>query len=263
MATLASKANGTVLKDTLVSIITPAYKSAATIGETIQSVLEQTYPNWEMLIVDDCSPDSTREVAIAWTGEDKRVRLIKHDQNAGPAAARNTAISAAAGRWLAFLDSDDIWAPRKLELTLAHAQKHQSPLTFTGFRRTTFDGKSKGHFIGVPATISYKQLLRNTVIATSTALVDRSLVGDVVMKKTYYDDFSCWLDVLRPGRLGFGLNEDLMTYRVVQNSVSRNKRNSAVKVWKAYREIEHLSIPSTIWNFAGYAWNGYRKYRQF
>jgi teichuronic acid biosynthesis glycosyltransferase TuaG len=254
---------GMVLTDTLVSIITPAYKSASTIGETIQSVVDQTYANWEMLIVDDCSPDDTKEVVIEWTRRDSRVRLIAHSQNGGPAEARNTAIRASTGRWLAFLDSDDTWITGKLERTLAHARSHQSPLTFTGFRRMSFDGKIKGRYIGVPETITYRQLLRNTVIATSTVLIDRSLVGDVVMKKTYYDDFSCWLDILRPGRIGHGLDEDLMNYRILQNSVSRNKRNSAIKVWKAYREIERLSIPASVWNFAGYAWNGYRKYSQF
>lgn len=251
------------LRDDLVSIVTPAYKAEGIVGDTIRSALEQTYPHWEMLVVDDCSPDRTREVVSGWAEKDSRVRLIAQEKNGGPAAARNAGIAAASGRWLAFLDSDDIWLPWKLERTLAHARQNASLLTFTGFRRISFDASETGRYIGVPPTVTYSQLLRNTVIATSTVIVDRALVGQVTMKNTYYDDFSCWLDILRPGRTAHGLDEDLMRYRIVQNSVSRNKRNSAMKVWKAYREIEGLSLPAALWNFAGYAWNGYRKYQEF
>ena len=94
-------------------------------------------------------------------------------------------------------------------------------------------------------------------------MIDRTRVGPVVMKKTYYDDFACWLEILKPGRLAFGLDEDLMRYRVVTNSVSRNKKKSAMKVWRAYREVEHLSLPVAAWNFAHYAVTGIAKYRQF
>lgn len=249
--------------DGLVSIITPAYRAAALIGDTIQSAIAQTYLNWEMLIVDDCSPDNTADVVSEWSQRDSRVKLIRHERNGGPATARNTALSAANGRWIAFLDSDDIWLPEKLSMTLAHAQANSSPLTFTGFRRITFSADTVGRYIGVPRTVTYHQLLRNTVIATSTVLIDRSKVDRIVMKKTYYDDFACWLEILKPGRVAFGLNEDLLRYRVVQNSVSRNKKNSAAQVWKSYREIEKLSTPKSIWYFTNYAMNGLFKYRKF
>lgn len=94
-------------------------------------------------------------------------------------------------------------------------------------------------------------------------MIDRSRVGPVVMKKTYYDDFACWLEILKPGRRAHGLDVDLMRYRVVSNSVSRNKKKSAMKVWQSYREIEKLSLPVSAWNFMHYAVNGIMKYRQF
>jgi len=247
----------------LVSIVTPAFRAASIVGDTIRSVIEQTYPNWEMLVVDDCSPDDTRDVVRRWCGEDARVRLIEHERNGGPATARNTAIAVARGRWLAFLDSDDVWLPQKLEKTLDHAKATGSPLTFTGFRRMSFDASTIGRYIGVPEKVNYSQLLRNTVIATSTVVVDRSKVGPIVMKKTYYDDFACWLEILKRGNVAFGLNEDLMRYRVVENSVSRNKKKSAMKVWQSYREIEKLSLPIATWNFMHYALNGFMKYRRF
>lgn len=249
--------------DDLVSIITPAFRAAALVGDTIQSAIAQTYPNWEMLIVDDCSPDNTAETVLQWAERDSRVKLIRHEKNGGPAAARNTAIAAAGGRWIAFLDSDDLWLPEKLERTLAHAKAHSSPLTFTGFRRMSFDGGTVGRNIGVPATLTYRQLLRNTVIATSTVVVDRAQVERIVMKKTYYDDFACWLEILKPGRVAHGLDEDLMRYRIVHNSVSRNKRRSASHVWKNYRDVEKLSAPASLWYFANYAVNGFLKYRKF
>lgn len=251
------------LRDNLVSIVTPAYKAENSINDTIRSVLEQTYPHWEMLVIDDCSPDRTREVVTSWVKKDRRVHLIAKRENGGPAAARNAGIAAATGRWLAFLDSDDVWLPQKLERTLVHAKRNASPLTFTGFRRINFNASKTGRYISVPSTITYSQLLRNTVIATSTVIVDRERVGQITMKNTYYDDFSCWLDILRPGRTAYGLNEDLMRYRIVQGSVSRDKRISASKVWRAYREIERLSFPVALWCFASYALKGYRKYRKF
>jgi teichuronic acid biosynthesis glycosyltransferase TuaG len=247
----------------LVSIITPAYRCASVVGDTIRSVLEQTYPHWEMLIVEDCSSDNTREVLREWTKIDSRVRLIEQPKNGGPAMARNAGLERAQGRWIAFLDSDDLWVPQKLERSIAFAKFHQAPLVFTGFRRIPAEGAEVGRYIGVPRTLSYRQLLGNTAIATSTVLLDREIVGEVRMRKTYYDDFDCWLQLLKPGRTAYGLDEDLMRYRVMGQSVSRNKRNSAAKVWRAYRDLEQLSVPASCWYFANYAIRGLMKYGRY
>lgn len=247
----------------LVSIITPAYRCAGVVGDTIRSVLGQTYPYWEMLIVEDCSPDNTRDVLREWTKVDPRVHLIEQPKNGGPAMARNAALERAQGRWIAFLDSDDLWLPQKLERSIAFAESHQAPLVFTGFRRIPADGGEEGRYIGVPRTLSYRQLLGNTAIATSTVLLDRNMVGDVRMKKTYYDDFHCWLQILKRGYVAYGLDEDLMCYRVMGQSVSRNKRSSAAHVWRAYRDLEGLSLPVSLWYFSQYAIRGLLKYRNF
>jgi teichuronic acid biosynthesis glycosyltransferase TuaG len=247
----------------LVSIITPAYRCAGVAGDTIRSVLEQTYPYWEMLIVEDCSPDNTRDVLREWTKVDPRVHLIEQSKNGGPAMARNAALERAQGRWIAFLDSDDLWLPQKLERSISFAESHQAPLVFTGFRRIQADGGEEGRYIGVPRTMSYRQLLGNTAIATSTVLLDRHIVGEVRMRKTYYDDFDCWLQLLKPGRTAHGLDEDLMRYRVMGESVSRNKSNSATKVWRAYRDLEQLSVPAACWYFTNYAVRGLLKYGRY
>lgn len=247
----------------LVSIITPAFRCATVVGETIQSVIAQTHTNWEMLIAEDCSPDDTRDVIRGWERIEPRVKLIALERNGGPALARNAALGEARGRWLAFLDSDDMWLPEKLTRSIAFAKERDAAFVFTGFRRMSADGRAAGRYIEAPTQLSYRQLLGNTAIATSTVVLDRERVGPVEMKKTYYDDFDCWLRILKQGHVAHGLNEDLMRYRVLEKSVSRNKRHSAFQVWRAYRELEGLSLPESMWYFAHYAARGCLKYRNF
>ena len=253
----------TTLNNDRVSIITPAFCAESVIGETIKSVIAQTHANWEMLIADDCSTDKTRDVVRQWAQQDPRIQLISLERNVGPAMARNAALERASGRWITFLDSDDLWLPQKLKRTLEHAKAYQAALTFTGFRRISENGKVIGRYVGVPRNLSYRQLLGNTAIATSTVLLDRNMVGDIRMKKTHYDDFDCWLQILKGGYLAYGLDENLMHYRVMGASVSRNKRRSAAHVWRAYRDLEGLSLHASIWYFSQYAIRGVLKYKIF
>lgn len=251
------------MQDTLVSIIVPAYKAQATIDATIDSVIAQTYGEWEMLIADDCSPDGTREVIETRSRCDSRIRLINMPRNGGPAAARNGALQQARGRWIAFLDSDDLWLPLKLEKCLAFALERKAALVFTGYRRISADGTKVGRYLGVPSTLSYQKLLGNTAIATSTVFIDRQQSGDISMRDVYYDDFVCWLNLLQRGLPACGLNEDLMRYRVMQTSVSRNKRRSAQKVWAIYRNELGFDAIKAAWYFGNYAVRGLMKYRSF
>lgn len=251
------------MNDKLVSIIVPAYRAASYIGRTIESVLAQTYREWEMLIADDCSPDNTGEVVAALAERDARIRLIALQRNGGPAAARNAALQQAGGRWIAFLDSDDMWLPPKLERSMAHAKATSAALVFTAYRRISQDESRVGGLIRVPRTLTYRQLLGNTAIATSTVLIDRSIAGDVRMEPVFYDDFVCWLSILKRGHVAQGLDEDLMRYRVLAQSVSRNKGRSAREVWKTYRDVERLGPLASSWYFGRYAMNALRKYRTF
>lgn len=247
----------------LVSIITPAYNAEKLVQATIDSALAQTFSDWEMLIVDDCSRDGTCQVVQHASDRDGRVRLLKHTANQGPAGARDTAIQEARGRFIAFLDSDDLWLPSKLERQLAFMSSNKTPLSFTQFRRMSASGDIVGRLIFVPDTLTYTHLLKNTAIATSTVIVDRELVGRFRMPRTYYDDYALWLQLLRPGHIARGLQEDLMRYRVMNRSVSRNKFRSAAMVWEVYRNVERLSIPKSLWCFANYATRGAFKYRTF
>ncbi len=247
----------------LVSVVTPAWRASRFVGETIRSVQAQEHAHWEMLVVDDCSPDDTAAVVDSFAERDPRVRLIRQPRNGGPAAARNAALEAAAGRYLAFLDSDDLWLPGKLSTQLAFMRNERVALSYTEFRRISEDGVRTGDRVQVPQALTYRQLLCDTSIATSTVMIDRTLAGEFRMKKTYYDDFAAWLEILRRGHVARGLREDLMRYRVVGKSVSRNKLRSAAMVWRAYREIEHLGFLDSSWCFLNYAIRGTLKYRRF
>jgi teichuronic acid biosynthesis glycosyltransferase TuaG len=247
----------------LVSIITPAFKAAPFIAGAVGSVRRQTHHEWEMLIVDDCSPDDTVSAVQRAAAGDDRVRLIRQPHNGGPARARNAALAAARGRWIAFLDADDYWLPQKLERQLAFHEASDAKITFTEFRRVTEDGSVVGRHMHVPDRLSYRALLRNTAIATSTVLVDGEKTGSFRMKETYYDDYACWLELLRPGGFALGLHQDLMRYRVTRASVSRDKARSARRVWHTYRQIEGLDPVTSAWCFMHYAVRGFIKYRQF
>lgn len=252
------------MNSNLVSIITPAYRAADIIAETVRSVQAQTYSDWELLIAEDCGPDATRNIVRGLAQSDTRVKLLEMPENGGPAMARNLALSEARGRWLAFLDSDDLWQPEKLERQLAFHRAHpDAVISFTGFRRISADGREVGGYISVPTRLDYRGLLGNTAIATSTVIVDRNVSGDFRMLKTYYDDFACWLGLLKPGKIAVGLNQDLMRYRVMTASISRNKFNSAKQVWLTYRAIEKLSLPKSAWCFFLYGFHAILKYKSF
>ena len=247
----------------LVSIITPSWNVERLIGETIASVQAQTFSDWELLIADDCSTDNTAAVIQSFAAKDPRVKLIRQPRNGGPALARQAAIEQAQGRFVAFLDSDDLWLPAKLERQIAFAREHRAALSYTGFRRINEDGSITGRLFTVPPSLTYGQLLKNTSIATLTAMIDRDISGPIAMKNEGYDDFCLWLDVLRPDHVAWGLNEDLARYRVRGVSVSSRPLRSAGWVWHIYRNVERLSLVKSAWCFAHWGARAWLKRRQF
>jgi teichuronic acid biosynthesis glycosyltransferase TuaG len=247
----------------LVSIITPSWNVERLIGETIESVQAQTLGDWELLIADDCSTDKTAAVVEGYAAKDPRIKLIRQPRNGGPALARQAAIEQAQGRFIAFLDSDDLWLPAKLERQIAFARERRAALSFTAFRRINENGSVTGRLIPVPDSLSYQQLLENTSIATLTAIVDRDVAGNIAMKNEPYDDFCLWLSILKPGHIAYGLNEDLARYRVRGVSVSSRPLRSAGWVWHIYRHVERLSLVKSAWCFAHWSARAWLKRRQF
>lgn len=247
----------------LVSIIMPAYNSESFIREGIESVLSQTYRGWELLIANDCSQDNTAKIVQEYSATDDRIKLFHNEKNSGPAITRNNSINRAKGRFIAFLDSDDVWSPKKLEIQIGVMLDNSYVFTYTDYHRISENGMEAGKRICVPKQLNYFQLLRNTAIATSTVVLDIKAIGKIQMKETYYDDFVCWLEIMKRGFTAYRVNDDLLKYRVAAKSVSRNKLNSAIQVWKTYRTIEHLNFIMSLWYFSGYALNAFKKYKQF
>jgi teichuronic acid biosynthesis glycosyltransferase TuaG len=247
----------------LVSIIMPAYMAADFIADAIESVIIQDYSYWELIIVDDGSSDGTSDVVRSYCESDQRVRLIVQ-KNSGPAVARQVALKFSRGQFIAFLDSDDIWLHGKLSLQLKFMQDNACGFSFTEYRRMTLNCSKVGYLIKIPDYLNYKKLLSNTAIATSTVILDRFIVEDIKIQDTYYDDYVLWLSLLRSGVISaLGFHADLMRYRVVTGSVSRNKLRSSVMVWRIYRNFEKLDILTSAWHFFLYSINAFIKYRNF
>ncbi|WP_085506203.1 glycosyltransferase family 2 protein [Thalassobacillus devorans] len=238
----------------LVSVITPAYNAERFIGETIQSVIDQTFTDWEMVIVDDRSQDRTVEIVEEYRRKDPRIRLVVLEENSGSAVARNTAIREAGGRYLAFLDSDDLWLPEKLERQLKFMQETGVAFSFTKYRRMLEDGTETNATTEAPATVHYDALMKRCVIGCLTVMLDTKRTGSVEMVNIRTrQDYALWLDLTRRGFLAYGIPEVLSKYRVVDNSISSNKWKAAKQNWRVFREVEKQSFPKSIWYFVHYA----------
>lgn len=222
----------------------------------------QTYGGWEMVVVDDCSGDCTRSLVEGKVAEDGRVRLLRLAENGGAAVARNTALGAARGRYVAFLDSDDLWLPTKLEEQLAFMRERGAAFSFTGYRRIDASGKVLGEPASVPDRIDYRTLLKNTAIGCLTVMLDRSKTGPLDMgTMRTRQDYVLWFRLLRNGLVAHGLQRDLARYRIVEDSISRDKLKAARTMWHLYRRVEGLSLPYAAWCFLNYAGRAYLKGR--
>ena len=244
----------------LVSIIMPSYNAARFIGESINSVLLQTYSNWELLIVDDCSKDNSVVVVRKFANIDKRVVLFSLEKNVGAAAARNVAIEHAQGQYIAFLDSDDVWDEYKLEKQLAFMKQYSYAFTFSNYYVMEENGKKTENIVKVPSSLSYHQYLRNTIIGCLTVIIDRQQTGDFKMpliKSSH--DMALWLLIMKRGFKAYGLKDVLAGYRLVSTSNTAKKWKAAKDVWKVYREIEGLSVLYAAYCFCGYAINAVLK----
>ncbi|MEQ8356250.1 MAG: glycosyltransferase family 2 protein [Kiloniellaceae bacterium] len=236
----------------LVSIITAAYNAEAFIAETVASVQAQSLADWEMLIADDASSDDTAKIVEILTAQDPRIHLLRLDQNGGVARARNAALAKAQGRYVAFLDSDDLWLPDKLKHQTRFMGAHDAAVSYTAFRRIGEDGHRLGRLVRVPPSLTYRQLLKNTAIATLTGMVDTAKTGPLRMAEARRDDYILWLSILKRGFTAYGLQEDLARYRVVADSLSSEPKRSAAWVWTVYRDVEKLSLPRAAWCMAHY-----------
>lgn len=248
--------------DGLVSIITPVYGCEKYIAETIDSVRSQTYTNWEMLLADDCTPDNSAAIIEQYRTEDPRIKYIRLSQNSGAAVARNAALEVAQGRYIAYLDADDRWLPDKLERQLAFMQENSAVFSCCDYEKIESDGTPLNKIVHMPKTISYEQLLCNTIIQTvgvivDTEFVDRSLL--VMPNVRRGQDSATWLQMLRNGVKFAGQNEVLAQYRRTPQSLSSNKFNAMKRTWYLYRGVEKLPLLKSVRCMIGWAWHASMK----
>ena len=248
-------------KDRLVSIVTPIYNGEVFVAETIETVLAQTYENWEWIIVDDGSRDRTREIIRDAAKKDKRIRLVKLAGNGGAAKARNAGIMAMKGKYLCFLDADDLWAPEKIAKQVKFMSEEGCAFSFTGYEFADAFGKPNGKVVRVPAEISYKQALKNTTIWTSTVMLDMEKLAkeDVLMPDVASEDTATWWKLLKMVNYAYGLNEVLSYYRRSGQTLSSNKLVAIKRIWALYRNYEKLNLAQSFVNFVGYATNAVRR----
>jgi len=244
----------------LVSIITPSYNSSKFIEECVNSVFSQTYTNWELVIVDDCSIDNSREIISELSDRDERIKSILLEKNVGAAEARNVAIRQSKGKYIAFLDSDDLWNPHKLEKQVYFMQKKDIAFSFSTYQFMSEDGKKLTNIIKAPKKMTYHSYLKNTIIGCLTVIIDREKTSDFEMPNTRSShDMALWLLIMKRGFFAYGLDENLAKYRVVSSSNTANKSKAAKEVWNVYREVEKLNIVYSTICFMGYAFNAIKK----
>jgi len=242
----------------LVSIITPSYNASKFIEECIRSVLDQSYTNWELIIVDDCSSDNSCEMIRKYN--DKRIQLFELDSNVGAAEARNVAIRKAKGKYIAFLDSDDLWESQKLEKQISFMQTEDIAFSFSTYQPMSEDGSKLYLIIHAPKIVTYYSYLKNTIIGCLTVVIDREKTGYFEMPNIRSShDMALWLLIMRRGFDAYGLDENLARYRIVSTSNTASKWRAAKDVWKVYREIEKLSFFYSSWCFLNYAFNAFVK----
>lgn len=247
----------------MISIIMPAYNSARYISASIASVQAQTWKNWELIIIDDCSTDKTSEIVTSFVVSDPRVRQIKNNENSGVAQSRNIGIANASGDWIAFLDSDDCWTPDKLSQQMNFARKHMAEFTFTGSAFMDENSYPLSHYLSVPNKVSYKELLKQNIISCSSVLIKQKLLLAYPMSSDdMHEDFAVWLQILKDKEIyAYGLDQPLLIYRLSSSSKSGNKLKAARMTFRVYRYIG-LKLPAAIYYWGCYTVRSLLKYRK-
>ena len=245
--------------NSLVSVITPMHNSGRYILDTIESVKNQTYKNCEMIIIDDCSTDNSVELVKKYIQSDERIKLIRLEENVGVAKARNKGIENSKGRYLAFLDSDDLWLPDKLNKQIKFMQSKKVSFCYTACSVIDENSVATGKVRHVPPIVDYHKILRGNDIACLTVVIDKYIIPDVKMPDIKHEDYVTWVNILKNDIVAFGIDEVLARYRVARKSESGNKLKAATWQWKIYRKTLNLPIFSSVFYFCCYVFNAIAK----
>lgn len=244
----------------LVSVIMPCYNMEKYVADSIASVVKQTYPHWELLIVDDASTDGTVEIVKNLCNNDDRIHFEVKAKHSGIADTRNLCIQMAKGRFLAFLDADDIWHPEKLETQVRFMLESHVGFTYSTYDWIDEAGNTLNKSINTIGHLDYETYLRNTIIGCSTVVVDKTIVGEVVVPRfRTSEDTATWLDILKQGHLAYAIDQPLVSYRIRRRSASSNKLKAAADLWKVYRRHEKIPFFKALHYFSCYAFNAIKK----
>lgn len=245
----------------LISIIMAAYNAEKTIEQAINSVLNQTYRKFELLVINDASKDRTEFIVKEIAKKDSRVKLIQNLKNRGVSYTRKHGLEEARGTWIAILDSDDMWANNKLEKQIQVQREKAADLLYTGSGFIDADGNPISWYLNVPTELSYKKLLKQNLISNSSALVRKELYEQFYAEgDKMHEDFAIWLGILKEGKIAYGINEPLLIYRITKSSKSGNKLVAAKMNWNTYRYVG-LNVISALYYMFWYAVNGFLKYK--
>lgn len=248
-------------KDELVSIVMPAYNAEKYISESIESVLNQTYRNFELIIVNDCSNDNTEKIILNYKKKDKRITYIKNEINKGVGESRNVGVQNSIGNWIAFIDSDDLWSNNKIEKQMKFIKNDEKiKFTYTGSSFINKNGKSFNYDMRVPKKVDYKTLLKQNTISCSSVLISKKLILNYEMPRGYmHEDYATWLTILKVENYAYGIDEPLLFYRIMENSKSGNKIKAAKMNWNTYKFVG-LNFFARIYYMCFYCIKGLKKY---
>lgn len=243
-----------------VSVVMAAYNSEKTIECAIRSIMNQSYSNWELIVINDCSTDNTPYILSSLEKSDNRIVVINNDMNKGVSFSRFEGVKAAKGKWIAILDSDDAWASDKLEKQLNVAHEKDADLVFSGSAFMDDSGNEIDWVLHVPEKIGYKQLLKQNLISNSSVLVKKSkYVQHYAFGDDLHEDFATWLGMTKSGTIAYGIDEPLLIYRLAKSSKSSNKIKAAKMNWKTYRHVG-LNKISAAYYMIWYMFKGVFKY---
>jgi hypothetical protein len=236
-----------------VSIIVPMYNAEKFIGKAIETVLSQTYENWEMLIMNDVSTDNSLAVVNEFAKKDDRIKVVNTEKNMGVVKGRNHLIDLARGKYIAFLDADDYWHSEKLEKQIQFMKEKNASISCTEYTRVRENGEKINEVV-IKSEISYTDMLKNNYLGCLTVMYDVEKVGKRYFKELEKnEDYVLWLEIVKDVKIIYGLKENLAYYRVLDNSRSSNKAKTAKVRWEIYRKVEKLSLLKSIYYFLHYA----------
>ncbi len=245
----------------LCSIVTPCYNAAKSLCETIESVTRQSYQNWELIIVDDCSSDNSLDIIKNYVMQDERIKYFRTTEPSGsPSLPRNIGIDNACGKYIAFLDSDDLWFPDKLQKEVDFLENNDYHIVYSYYKKMTWDGRRDNRIIKTIDKSTYSSLLKSNSIPCLTSIINRDVIGSTRFKQIPQEDFCFWLDILKKGYIAYNLREVTALYRVARNSRSANKIDMFKGYWNVIRNHQHIGLLYCCYYMLTYTIHGFAKY---